>query len=90
MLAIREIFILFLIPSNFGEYLTENDLDGLIKLVLSDYDKSIRAGNDEQLKVTINFYVHGLSAIDEVNMDYELNEFFRQVTFVELTPMYRC
>ena len=48
--------------------------------MLEDYDMSERAQVNEQLNVTVNFFIQGLSAIDEVNMDYEITIFFRQVS----------
>ena len=59
--------------------LSEKVMNGFIKKVLSDYDKTQRAQIESPLWVTVNFHVHGLSAVNEKNMDYEVSSFIRQV-----------
>ena len=59
--------------------MAESEVNRLMKTILSTYDKSERAQIDNQLNVTVNFYVQDLSAVREVNMDYQITMFFRQV-----------
>ena len=62
--------------------LLESTKNGLIMGILSTYDKTQRAQIDEQLTVTVNFFIQGLSSVNEVNMDYEFTAFFRQVWYI--------
>lgn len=59
--------------------LSEQKQNDLVKEVLLMYDKTERAQIDRQLTVTVNFFIQGLSSVNEVSMDYEITTFFRQV-----------
>jgi len=94
-MAAIKMLILFVFPSicgdaasEKGKYLSETEFNGVLRSMFADYDKSIRAGGDRQLLVTLNMFVFGLSAINEAKMDYELNVFFRQ-TWTDSRLAYR-
>ena len=66
-------------PSCGQKSLGEEQMNELMQEMLSNYDMTKRAQIDKQLTVRVNFFVQGLSAIDEENMDYQISIFFRQV-----------
>ena len=51
----------------------------MVNFLLLSYDKTMRAQIDQEMVVTVNFYVEGMSKVNEMDMDYEMNIFFRQV-----------
>jgi len=72
-------FYFIFVPIFGQEILLESELNKLMQTMLTNYDVTERARVDEQLVVTVNFYIQGLSSIDEANMDYEISIYFRQV-----------
>ena len=62
-----------------SETISEGQQNTLIKQLLSNYDKTERAEIGEQLNITIDMYIQGISSLHEVNMDYEVDLYFRQV-----------
>ena len=60
------------------EFLTELERVQIFRSLISDYDPSIRAQINQQLNVTVNFYIQSLTKIDQAAMDYELVMFFRE------------
>jgi len=83
--------LLFLtIFSIFAQNLTERELNGIIQTFLLNYDKTERAGIDEQLTVTLDCFVQGLSDLREAQMDYEITIFFRQVNSLKLVGFTVC
>ena len=56
--------------------LTELERVQIFRSLINDYDPSIRAQINEQLNVTVNFYIQSLSKIDQAAMDYEMVMFF--------------
>lgn len=59
--------------------LTESMRNSMVNFLLLSYDKTMRAQIDQEMVVTVNFYVEGMSKVNEMDMDYEMNIFFRQV-----------
>ena len=57
-----------------------SDMLQLISHRLTDYNNMARPQIDNTLFVSADFFIQGLSAIDEVHMDYEFEIYFRQVT----------
>ena len=60
--------------------LLESDMLQLISHRLTDYNNMAIPQIDKTLFVSADFFIQGLSAIDEVHMDYEFEIYFRQVT----------
>ena len=50
----------------------------MVYKLLEGYDRNERANIDGVTNVTIDFYIQGISIINQVDMDYELTLFFRQ------------
>ena len=59
--------------------LTESTRNSMVNHLLLSYDKTQRAQVDEEMLLTVNFYVEGMSKVNQVNMDYQMTIFFRQV-----------
>ena len=59
--------------------LSEGMKNKMINYLLTKYDRTMRAQVDQQLKINVNFYVQGMSKVNEVDMDYQMTVFFRQV-----------
>ena len=77
------------VPIFCQEILLESEINKLMQTMLTNYDVTERARVDEQLLVTVNFYIIGLSSIDESNMDYEISIYFRQVYNTYTVPTTR-
>ena len=58
--------------------------NSMVNFLLLSYDKTMRAQIDQEMVVTVNFYVEGMSKVNEMDMDYEMNIFFRQVKTLRL------
>ena len=65
--------------------LSEKSRHEILTGLLANYDKTERAQIDEQLLVTVDMYIQGVSSVNEVNMDYEVTMHFRQVRYLEKT-----
>lgn len=60
------------------DFLSEKEMNGLMQQMLEAYDWTERSEIHKPLDLDINWYIQDLWAVDEVNMDYKLNIFFRQ------------
>ena len=64
--------------------LSEEMKNKMINYLLTKYDRTMRAQIDDQLQISVNFYVQGMSKVNEVDMDYQMTVFFRQVFPIRL------
>ena len=60
-----------------GEELSELEKTKIIKALLENYDNRIRAQMGTKLDVVTNFYVQGMSSVNQEEMDYDVTVFFR-------------
>ena len=60
-----------------GEELSELEKTKIINALLENYDNRIRAQMGTRLDVVTNFYVQGMSSVNQEEMDYDVTIFFR-------------
>lgn len=60
-----------------GEELSELEKTKIINALLENYDNRIRAQMGTKLDVVTNFYVQGMSSVNQEEMDYDVTVFFR-------------
>ena len=60
-----------------GEELSELEKTKIINALLENYDNRIRAQMGTKLDVVTNFYVQGMSSVNQEEMDYDVTIFFR-------------
>ena len=60
-----------------GEELSELEKTQIINALLENYDNRIRAQMGTKLDVVTNFYVQGMSSVNQEEMDYDVTIFFR-------------
>ena len=57
--------------------LSELEKTKIINALLENYDNRIRAQMGSALDIVTNFYVQGMSSVNQEEMDYDVTIFFR-------------